>query len=263
MNWALINDPAYDYAADTRGYTQGVAAEWVEPAWTVRAGSFAMPRVANGIDLEPHFGRSRGDQVEFEYRNSFIGRKPGGVLRLLAYRNLAAMGDYREAMANALETSTTPDITTTRKNARSKVGFGLNLEQPIADNGDTGVFARIGWDDGKTESFAYTEADDHLCVGGQVSGKHWKLPQDHMGVALVSDGLSAPHRDYLAAGGAGFILGDGKLNYGRENILETYYQRQLTPLLSLALDYQAIVNPGYNQSRGPVSVFSARMHMEF
>jgi hypothetical protein len=263
MNWALINNAAYDYAADTRGYSLGFTTEWIEPTWTVRFGSFAMPTVANGIDLDTHFSRSRGDQAEFEYRNSFIARKPGGALRFLVYRNLADMGDYAEATAEGRSTNTPPNITATRENARAKYGLGLNFEQPLSDDGDTGVFARLGWDDGRTESFAYTEADDHLSLGAQISGKRWKLAQDHLGIAAVSDGLSGPHRDYLEAGGVGFILGDGRLSYARENILETYYQRQFSKTVSVALDYQGILNPGYNHDRGPVSVLSARLHLEF
>jgi hypothetical protein len=263
MNWALINDAAYDYAADTRGYTYGVAGEWIQPTWAARVGSFAMPRVANGIDLDPHIGRSRGDQVELEYHTALIGRKPGGIARLLVYRNLADMGTYAQAIALAEQTDTTPDITATRQNATAKVGVGLNFEQPLGDDGDTGVFGRFGMNDGRTESFAYTEADDHVSLGGQLSGKKWKLPQDHLGVALVSDGLSRSHREYLADGGLGFILGDGRLSYAREDILETYYQRQLGKYVSVALDCQFIANPGYNSDRGPVSVVSARLHAEF
>lgn len=263
MNWALLNDAAYDYAADTRGYTQGVAAEWVQPGYALRVGSFLMPKVANGIGLDPKISNSRGDQAELEIHPKLVSGKSPAVVRLLGYRNLADMGDYRESLALAAKNGGVPDIAATREQGRAKYGLGLNMEQPLGDGGDTGVFARLGWSDGRTESFAYTEADDHISLGAQISGKRWNLPTDRLGVALVSDGLSAPHRDYLAAGGSGFILGDGRLNYGRENIFETYYQRQLNKYASIALDFQLIGNPGYNKDRGPISVVSLRLHFEY
>ena len=263
MNWALINNAAYDYAADTRGYSDGVALEWIHPGWAVRAGAFEMPVIPNGPVLATHWSQDQGDQIEGDFYPLLVKGKDPSTVRFLAYRNIAHMGNYEEAIQIGHQNGTAPDITNTEKDGAVKYGFGLNMEQPLADGGDTGLFARLGWDDGATESFAYTECDDQFSVGGQISGKRWKSSQDHLGIAFVSDGLSAPHREYLAAGGDGFLLGDGKLNYGREMIMETYWQRQLTKEVSVALDYQFIANPGYNQDRGPVSVLTARVHYEF
>jgi len=155
------------------------------------------------------------------------------------------------------------DLFQTRQPGRVKYGFGLNFEQPLGQEGETGLFGRLGWSDGKTESFAYTEADDHVSIGLQVSGQKWKRKGDLVGVAMSSTGLSASHRDYLSAGGAGFILGDGKLNYGRETLLETYYLHALSKTSSLTFGSQLISNPGYNKDRGPVPTFTLRFHTQF
>ena len=258
MNWALLNDPAYDYAADTRGYSQGAAVEWIQPAYALRVGSFAMPKVANGLELDPRVSDSRGDQAELELHPELAPRRDRATVRLLVFRNLATMGDYDEALRIAAP-GETPDVTATRARGRSKAGAGLNLEQPL---GDTGLFARVGTSDGRTESFAYTECDNHVSVGAQLSGRRWHTPSDRLGVALLSDGLYGPHRRYLEAGGLGFILGDGRLAYGRESALETYYQRALNRTASLAFDFQLVANPGYNAERGPVPVIGARLHFE-
>jgi carbohydrate-selective porin OprB len=173
------------------------------------------------------------------------------------------MGRYRDALAQAQGTRDPPDIIAERRRGAAKYGFGLNFEQPLADGGATGLFGRWGWNDGATESFAYAEADRTLTFGGQLSGVHWKRAQDRVGLALVRNGLSTAHRDYLAAGGAGFTIGDGRLRYGTERIFEAYYSYQLSKLLALSLDYQAVQNPGFNRDRGPVSAPSLRLHAEF
>ncbi|HLK61125.1 MAG TPA: carbohydrate porin [Chthonomonadaceae bacterium] len=263
LNWALINNAAYDYAADTRGYTLGAALEWIHPDWAVRIGRFQMPKVANGIDLQENLSRFHGDEVELELHPHLLRKRAPMVVRLLGYANVAHMGNYRDTLALAKRTGTTPDITTTERNDAIKYGFGINFEQPLGDDGDTALFGRYGWNDGAAESFAYTEVDRTFCLGGQLSGKRWRRPGDRLAIAFVQNDLSAAHRDYLAAGGVGFLLGDGTLSYGPERIIETYYSYQVARPLSLALDYQFIANPGYNQDRGPVSVISVRAHLEF
>ena len=259
MSWALLNNAAFDYAADTRGYTEGAALEWIHPIWAARVGAFAMPRVANGPDLDPRLIDSNATQAELELHPRFKPSLDRGVVRLLAYRNEATMGDYAEALASG---STPPSITATRQRGRIKYGFGLNIEQALADAGDTGLFARLGWNDGSTESFAYTECDDAVSLGGQLSGKHWRMPNDTLGLAVNDNGISALHREYLGAGGTGFLLGDGKLHYGRETGFEAYCKRKLGQGWEATLDGQLIVNPGYNQDRGPVPVLSLRVHWE-
>ena len=259
MNWGLINNTAWDFAADTRGYSIGVAVAWITPHVALRAGSFQMPRVANGPELDGDIGRARGDNVEL----TLAPGNAGTVVRLLAYLNHGRMGDYAEALAIARVSGMQPDVVAADRPGRFKYGFGVNLEQPLADSGETGVFLRAGWDDGHTESFAFTEVDAHLSIGAQLSGTAWGRRADRLGVAVVVHGLSRPHRDYLAAGGTGFLLGDGALRYGPEQIVEAYYRLQLGPFVELSPDVQLIRNPAYNEDRGPASVFSLRVNLRY
>ena len=260
MNWDFINAAAYDYAADTRGYSDGFVATWVQPRWTLRYGVYQMPLQANGQALAGPLTRARSEQVQLSLRPFAAD---GFALRLLAYRNIAAMGRYAKALAIAAATGATPDIVANDRNGRRKHGWVLNAELPLADGGASGLFARLAWNDGATESFAYTEADRALSVGAQLSGVHWRRAQDRIGVALGLDGLSALHRAYLAAGGCGFMLCDGALDYGRERVIEAYYRLQLGRFLQISPDLQWIADPGYNRARGPARVAGLRAHLSF
>ena len=251
---------AYDYAADTRGYSIGAALEWIHPTWTLRAGSFMMPALANGPDLDPDLANARGDQVELETQ-ARLGPAEPATVRLLGYMNHAHMGNYAQSVATAPPWQA-PDITKTERVGAIKYGAALNVEQPLADGGNTGVWARLGWDDGQTESFAYTEADQAFSVGAQVSGARWSRGGDRLGLALGVNGLAASHIAYLKAGGIGFMLGDGQLNYGPETIVEAFYAWQLPWNLTLSPDVQWIANPGYNLDRGPATVLGVRLHAE-
>ena len=259
LNWSLWNNTAWDFAADTRGFSYGLLLAWVTPAWTVRVGSLMMPTVANGNTLDEHIWQARGDNVELTLRRSSWGT----VVRLLGYVNQARMGIYRDAIAKAQETGTTPDIKKDDHPGRIKWGVGLNLDQPLADEGETGVFARLGWNDGKTETFAFTEVDRIATIGLQLSGVHWGRPRDVVGIAYAFDGLSPEHRHYLQRSGAGFVLGDGKLSFALEQILEVYYRVQLLRYVQTSLDYQYIQNPGYNRDRGPAHVIGGRLRVSF
>jgi high affinity Mn2+ porin len=185
------------------------------------------------------------------------------VIRLLAYRNTGRMGDYRESLDLARVTSSTPDVHGDERPGRAKYGFGINLEQPLADNGETGVFARAGWSDGHTSAWSYTEVDRQLSVGGQVSGVHWRRTEDRIGIAYGVHGLATLHKQYLAAGGIGMLVGDGKLNYGLEQIFEIYYRIKLDRYIEITPDFQNIWNPGYNRDRGPVQVYGLRLHLSY
>jgi high affinity Mn2+ porin len=262
LNWSFINNTAWDFAADTRGYTRGVAAEWIEPAWAIRLGAFQMPTVANGLDLDGDILHNHGDQVEVEGHPILVRGRPT-ILRAMAYQNYADMGNYREALTLAARTGGPPDITQTRHQNTRKYGFTLNVEQPLTEDGDTGLFARLGWNDGATETFCYTEADRTASLGAQVAGTFWRRGDDRFGVAVAANGLSDAHADYLAAGGLGFELGDGRLNYRPETIVESYYLAQFVSWLALTVDYQFIADPGHNRARGPVSVVSLRLHLQY
>jgi high affinity Mn2+ porin len=272
LNWSLWNNTAWDYAADTRGYTYGAVFGFVSPTWSLKYGAYLMPKKANGQELDDSPRNAREDNLELTLSPGAAGT----VVRLLAFRNIARMGDYREAAQIAAATGTIPDIVADDRAGRHKYGFGMNLEQPLTDNGESGVFARVGWNDGQTESFAFTEVDRLLSFGGQLSGGHWTRTEDRLGAAVAIEGLSDAHRDYLAAGGYGFLLGDGVLNYAHEEILELYYRAALPwpcnetsrvfrkyPLkIQLTPDFQYIRNPAYNQDRGPVRFWGLRFHLE-
>lgn len=261
MNWTVDNNGAWDYAADTRGYTVGGVLEYDDRDWSFRYGIFAMPTVANGIDLDWAFSRARGQNWEFELRHSLIhGRK--GTERILAYVNNAHMGDYREAV-NAYLTGhdATPDIDAHAHFSAVKYGFTWNNEQEITDR--LRLFSRFGWNEGQHESYAYTEVDQTVEIGGDYSGSAWGRPVDKAGLTFVSNAIKKDHQNYLAYGGYGFILGDGKLNYGRENIEEAYYNLHAWRGLYFALDLQHVNDPGYNRDRGAVWVPSVRAHVDF
>jgi high affinity Mn2+ porin len=261
MNWAVDNNGAYDYAADTRGYTYGAIVEYQGPRFELRFGEMLMPTVANGLDVDWKVSKNRAENLELElkYRR---GTAWAGTVRLLAYQNYARMGSYREAIdAVAGMAGSTPNIEASRRDGRSKRGLGVNFIQYLG--GQARAFARLGWNDGANETFAYTEIDNTLELGGDLRGTSWKRPDDKIGLAFVSNGLSSVHREYLRLGGQGFILGDGGLTYARETIVEQYYNLHVWWGAFLAEDIQLIANPGYNSDRGPVWVCSLRGHLEF
>jgi high affinity Mn2+ porin len=261
INWTTDNNGAYDYAADTRGYTVGATADFEDRNWGFRFAEALMPKIANGIDLVWKPWQAHAENFEYELRHGLIPRK-SGVVRLLAYTNYANMGIYRDAVAN-FEAGLTPvpEITDHPWHITRKYGFGINLEQNLLPN--LTAFARFGWDNGKTESFAYTEVDQTFAEGLGANGAWWHRKQDRAGIAFVSNAICKDHQTYLADGGLGFLLGDGNLNYGRENIVESYYTVHVWRGIYLAPGLQHIVNPGYNRDRGPVLVPSFRAHIEF
>jgi len=261
MNWTVDNNGAWDYAADTRGYTVGAMAEYDDKQWSLRYGLFAMPTVANGIDMDWAFSRAHAQNGEFELRHSFVPQRKG-TERVLFYANRAHMGAYREA-ANAFLAGTdkTPNILLHEHFGALKYGFGLNAEQELTEN--LRVFGRFGWNEGQHESFAYTEVDQTVEIGADYAGTRWHRAQDKAALAVVSNAIKRDHQNYLKLGGVGFLLGEGALNYGRETIVESYYNLHAWRGLFYALDVQHIANPGYNRDRGPAWVGSVRAHVDF
>ena len=265
-NWTIDNNGAWDYAADTRGYTVGGILEYDDKVWSARYAMAAMPVIANGIDLDWAFSRANGQNWEFELRKGLFGwlldLKRKGAVRLLSYVNHAHMGDYRESVNQYLEGKiATPDIAQTEKFGAVKYGFGLNTEQEVTD--DLRLFARFGWNEDQHESFAYTEVGQTILFGGDYAGKQWHRDNDKIGVAYVSNAIKRDHQNYLHYGGSGFLLGDGNLNYGREDILEWYYNAHLWRGLYMATGGSEIAHPGYNKDRGPVYVYTVRAHIDF
>jgi len=262
LNWAFMDNAAWDYAADTRGYSWGFYLEYNQPRWALRFASVLVPQQANQLQMETNYPTYRGDNLELEYRYH-LGEHPGAT-RFLIYENHANMGNYRLTI-NSPEDNM--DVTQSRS-LSLKYGFGLNVEQEVSE--DLGAFGRISWDDGHTETWAFTEVDQTISAGLSLKGHRWKRPEDVIGMGLIINGLSNDHRDYLDAGGVGFIIGDSAqpavpgqtLNYGYEQIGEVYYLFKAMKGLDGTLDYQYIQNPAYNKDRGPVSVSSLRVHFE-
>lgn len=257
MNWASLTYGAWDYPADARGYTWGAALEYITPGWQARAGRFLVPVESNGLRLDRRFAQRYGDVAEFELPYKLVGLP--AVARALAFRNRVRAGAFNDAIALGAATASAPDLTFVRR-PQSKAGFGLGTQVEITDV--VGAYARAGWSDGKTETFMFTEIDRSLAAGALVKGGGWGRPRDSVGIAAYLNGLSRPHRDYLAAGGQGFFLGDGRLSYGIERILETFYSFGLMKGAWLSLGYQRIANPGYNRDRGPADFLGFRLHTE-
>jgi hypothetical protein len=261
MNWSVDNNGAYDYAADTRGYTIGMLAEYHDRNWALRFEEALMPKVANGIDLVWNLRRARAENYELELHPSIAGKR-NTAIRLLSFLNHANMGVYRDAIANYLAGRTpTPDITAHPLQTTIKYGFGLNVEQQVSKNAR--LFSRFGWNEGQHESYVYTEVDQTVQAGGDLYGERWRRKLDKAGLVVVTNAIKKDHQEYLRLGGRGFLLGDGGLNYGRENIVETYYNLHVWRGIYTAFDLQHINNPGYNRDRGPVVVPSLRFHLDF
>jgi hypothetical protein len=260
MNWAAANNAAYDYAADTRGYTYGAVIEYSDRNWIFRFGEMVMPKIANGVHLDADVARARAENFELELHPSFR-RHRLTIVRALSFVNHANMGSYREAINGYFSgQDAVPDVTAYRRQGRIKYGFGLNIEHEIT-SGLRG-YGRFSWNDGHNESFAYTEVDQAFSGGADLRGNAWRRKYDKVGAAFVSNAISGDHREYLKLGGLGFLLGDGNLNYGRENIIEAYYTAKVWHGANVSLDVQRVWNPGYNRDRGPVFVGALRLHLE-
>ena len=259
MAWGVMYNGAWDYPADTRGYTWGMMHEFHTRDWSLRYASAAEPKVANGARFDRRLLRDRGDVAEGERRYSIAGHP--GAFRLLGYMNHTNSGNYGDALRLAANSGTAPDVTATRRIGTVKYGMGVNLEQEISS--DVGAFIRLGWNDGKTEDFAFT-AIDRLASGGvSVKGTRWKRKDDVAATSFTTSGIAGVHALYLERGGLDFLIGDGKLNYGPEFLWESYYSARLLPGIFASFDLQRVTNPAFNRDRGPVWIESLRLHMEF
>jgi high affinity Mn2+ porin len=259
MGWSAMYNGAWDYPADTRGYTWGWEHEFHTRNWTFRYASTADPKLANGLRFDRRLFRDRGDNYEVERRYTFLGHD--GAVRVLGYTNFTDSGNYAEALRIASQTGQRPDINLTLKPGTLKYGTGVSWDQELAK--DFGVFVRLGWNDGKTESFAFT-AIDRLASGGvSLGGSRWHRKNDTVATGLFVAGLSGVHASYLARGGLDFIIGDGKLQYGPEYSWESYYSAELRTGVFTTFDIQHIANPAFNQARGPVWAESLRVHLEW
>ena len=256
FNWSLMSNGAWDYPANVRGYTWGGVLEYGRPQWKIRFASVLVPTTANGNEMDLNYSKANSNVLEIE--KPFFITKRKGILRVLGFYTSAFMGNYDLSVA---ANPSSPDITSTRQYGRNKYGWGINIEQALLDN--LGLFARTSWNDGKNETWAFTEIDNSISAGIKGSGLFFKRKNDEIGLGFVVNGISNPHQNYLKSGGYGFIIGDGNLNYGKEFITELFYKINifydgfwLTP------NYQFVSNPAYNKDRGPANIFSIRAHIE-
>ncbi|GAC1429626.1 MAG: hypothetical protein NVSMB68_01900 [Thermoanaerobaculia bacterium] len=255
-NWSIWDTATWDYAADTRGYSYGVAAQLTRGAWTGRLASMLEPREANGIHLDRDVRHARGDNFELEHDHALRAR--AGKLRGMLFLNHARMGSYREAIDQHAQG---PDVTATRRKGRVKWGVGLNAEQEFSSR--IGGFVRAGWNDGRTESWAFTEVERTAVIGVSIKPDLSRRADDRLGVALVENGIARSHRDYFASGGLGFMLGDGRLRYGVEHLIDAYYLCQVARSLAITGEVQHFAHLGFNRDRGPVTVYGARVHLQY
>lgn len=261
MNWALLTHGAYDFAADTRGYSVGAALEYTRGDWALRAGRFELPKVPNGQSLDTRLFSHHGDQIELERGYVLDGQV--GKVRALWFRNTANMGRFDDALAQASAMPANADTALVRTR-QYKEGWGLAWEQALTDS--IGAFARIARSDGQSEVYAFAEIDQSLSAGALIQGKAWGREADMLGLAMARNGLSTTHQRYLASGADGFFVGDGALNYQPERTLEGFYSMGLPDgwmrHSTVTLGLQRINNPAYNHDRGPVNTMAIRLHTE-
>lgn len=255
MCWALMDNGAWDYPANTRGYSPSIVLEFVSTRNELRYGFSLVPLTANGSNMNWNITEANSNSLEYMHRYKL--KNKNGAIRFSFFFTNANMGNYEQSLA--LDPNH-PIIENTREYGHTKYGFGINAEQEI--NEFMGCFLRAGWNDGNNETWAFTEIDRTISAGISMTGKEWRRNNDNLGLAFVVSGISKPHREYLSAGGDGFLLGDGQLNYGLEQLTELYYSTELVKNhIYLSAAYQFLLNPGYNKDRqGPVNIISLRLH---
>lgn len=275
LSMNFLTYAAYDFAADARGYSWGLAGEYYHDDWALRLGRFIGPRNPNQLQLNYSIMNFYGDQLEVEHKHDLYGQP--GKLRVLFYRNVENMGRWDDAinafLADPNRNATTctgfnygsanagaPDLCWARK-PNSKIGLGVSLEQSISK--DIGVFFRGMKSDGKTEVYAFTSTDSSISFGTLIKGTGWGRARDSVGIGYAQNWISTSHVNYLTMGGIDGFIGDGKISYKPERTFETYYNLNVNRFFWFTLDYQRIVNPAYNSDRGPVTMYGVRAHAEF
>jgi high affinity Mn2+ porin len=262
LNWGLMNNGAWDYAANTRGYTTSFITEYYRFNWVVRGGISLVANTVNGPNMEWDISKGQGLTFEAEHKHTI--KKRDGSIRLLGYRNKSLASSYQGVINQFQSTGNVEDLNVYASDQYKgvKYGFGLNMDQEISN--DIGFFSRIGWNNGKTATWAFAEIDQTASAGIKIAGTKWKRPQDNFGIAGVVNGISKTHQEYMRLGGYGFMIGDGKLlRYDNEEIIEVFYSARIANSLFLTGDYQFVKNPAYNKDRGPIHIFALRVHFEF
>ncbi len=264
FNWSIMSNGSWDYPANTRGYTMGMIVEYSSPKWTILLSSVAVPRIANASFMEYNITKAHSETFEIE-RKLKIKSRPGSLRFTISNTHSKAPSYSAGMKALATGDNYTLDVISGNEEGKcyggKKFGLGLSADQELTN--EIGIFARAGWNDGKYATWAFTEIDQTLNAGISIKGNKWNCSDDVFGFSGVVNGISSAHRNFLKAGGHGFIIGDGNLNYGNELVLETYYSARFSKFLWVSFNYQFVNNPAYNKDRGPVHVFGIRAHVEF
>ncbi len=258
LNWSLIDTGTFDYAADAWGFTYGAAVEWYRGDWTLRGGWFDLSNAPNSTSADPKFDQYQW-VAEAERRYSLGGQ--AGRIAVTGFVSHGRMARFSDALALALAAHQPADVALVRR-MRDRGGISLNLEQSLT--GQLAAFARAGAADGALEPYEFADIDRTAAVGLSQGGKPWGREGDRVAAAVVVNDISSAHKAYLAAGGAGILLGDGRLPHaGSETVLETYYSLLVVKGLHATADYQFVNNPAYNRDRGPVSILAFRLHAQY
>jgi high affinity Mn2+ porin len=267
LNWSMINAGTFDYAGDAWGFTYGAAAEWYQGNWTLRAGVFDLSATpAGGADNAPAYGLTPTfKQLQWDgelERRYTLGQQPGTIKLTgwLSRGNAGSFGDANGlAEATGLDAS---DALAAVRHYQSRAGVSLNLAQQVSDS--VGVFARAGWANGNVEPWDFTDIDWTGSGGVSLGGSRWGRPNDTVGIGGAINAIYGVHQAYFNLGGLGILIGDGQLPQpSLEKVFETYYSFAVTSAVKISLDYQLIVDPGYNTQRGPVSLGAVRVHAQF
>jgi len=259
LNWAIIDQGTFDYAANAWGYTYGAAAEWYQDWWTLRAGIFDLSNVPNSTRLEEAVLRQFQIVTEAEERHTLWGES--GSVRLLAFLSHGRMGLFKDAIALS-DATHEPASTALVRHLHVRAGIGMSADQSLTD--DLGAFLRAGYADPSREPYEFTDYDASVSGGLALHGKSWGRADDTVDLAFEIGGISREHADYFDHGGLGILSGDGKLPHrGLEKIVELQYQYAPFKWLAVSPDYQFVIDPAFNRDRGPVSILGIRLHAEY
>jgi high affinity Mn2+ porin len=292
LNWSLMDAGAWDYPSNTRGYTWALSVKVVKQKYIFRFCSAVNAQWSNGVVTQgvmaspQNWADGHGETYELILP---LKKDFSSSLKFTAFMNHGRMASYEDATKSllndtsaanrnvvgtptALNDGTSHLVSPALDNLRGKtgpyygkVGFIINYERKLNKHKKEMVFVRLSWNDGKRESWMYTEIDKSISFGGFLSCTKIHRPDDMVRIGFAVNGISNDHMAYLKAGGYGFIIGDGLGNYpkglSQEWITELQYNFKLK-FMTLSPDYQFIVNPAYNPARGPVHVIGLRAHFE-
>lgn len=259
LNFAFNSMGGFDYGADAWGYTHGLAVEWKQNWWTLRGGVFQLSEIPNGPVIEQQLFRQYMSVTELETRYELLGQP--GAIKFLLFGSNGVFARYNDAIDLALETAALPPDLAAARTRHFKPGGGINIKQQLVEN--LGFFLRASMTDGRYEVVDYTDIDRQLSFGLVADGAAWDRENDEIGFATAFSGLHGDHVRYLALGGPGVFINDGRLTYGGEKNLEAYYKLGFTKNFDATFDYQLIANPAHNLDRGPVNLFALRVRGAF